>query len=36
MATLAIESGSELVTTDRDFARFAGLRWSHPLNQGAV
>jgi toxin-antitoxin system PIN domain toxin len=32
LAALAIESGSELVTTDRDFARFAGLRWSHPLN----
>ena len=31
LAALAIESGSELVTTDRDFARFPGLRWSHPL-----
>lgn len=31
LAALAIESGSELVTADRDFARFAGLRWSHPL-----
>ena len=30
-AALAIESGCEFVTTDRDFARFAGLRWSHPL-----
>jgi toxin-antitoxin system PIN domain toxin len=36
LAALAIESGSELITTDRDFARFAGLRWSHPLNQQAV
>jgi predicted nucleic acid-binding protein len=31
VAALAIESGSELITTDRDFARFPGLRWSHPL-----
>jgi hypothetical protein len=30
-AALAIESGSELVTTDRDYARFPGLRWRHPL-----
>jgi toxin-antitoxin system PIN domain toxin len=30
-AALAIESGSEWVTTDRDFNRFSGLRWSHPL-----
>ena len=32
LAALAIESGSEWVTTDRDFARFPGLRWRHPLN----
>lgn len=31
LAALAIESGSELVTTDRDFARFPSLRWRHPL-----
>lgn len=31
LAALAIESGSELITTDRDFSRFAGLRWRHPL-----
>jgi predicted nucleic acid-binding protein len=31
LAALAIESGSELVTTDRDFSRFPGLRWRHPL-----
>jgi len=30
-AALAIESGSEWITTDRDFSRFAGLRWRHPL-----
>ncbi len=31
IAALAIESGSLLITTDRDFARFPGLRWRHPL-----
>ena len=31
LAALAIESGSEWITTDRDYARFPGLRWSHPL-----
>jgi predicted nucleic acid-binding protein len=31
MAALAIESGSEWITTDRDYARFAGLRWRHPF-----
>jgi toxin-antitoxin system PIN domain toxin len=31
LAALAIESGSEWITTDRDFARFDGLRWRHPL-----
>lgn len=31
LAALAIESGCELATADRGFARFAGLRWSHPL-----
>ena len=31
LAALAIESGSEWVTTDRDYARFPGLRWRHPL-----
>lgn len=30
-AALAIESGAEWITTDRDFARFPGLRWRHPL-----
>lgn len=29
-AALAIESGSEWVTLDGDFARFPGLRWSRP------
>lgn len=30
-AALAIESGSEWLTTDRDYARFPGLRWRHPF-----
>ncbi len=34
LAALAIESGSELITTDRDFSRFDGLRWRHPLGAG--
>lgn len=31
-AALAIESGSEWITTDRDFSRFPGLDWRHPLD----
>ena len=31
-AALAIEHGCEWVTTDRDYARFPGLRWRHPLH----
>jgi hypothetical protein len=30
-AALAIESGSEWISTDRDYSRFPGLRWRHPL-----
>jgi hypothetical protein len=30
-AALAIENGAEWITTDRDYARFPGLRWRHPL-----
>ena len=29
-AALAIESGCEWITTDRDYARFPGLRWREP------
>ncbi|HEV3496005.1 MAG TPA: PIN domain-containing protein [Actinomycetes bacterium] len=32
LAALAIESGSEWITTDRDFSRFPGPRWRHPLS----
>ena len=31
LAALAIESGSEWITADRDFSRFPALRWRHPL-----
>lgn len=31
-AAIAIESGCEWVTTDRDYSRFPGLRWRHPLD----
>jgi toxin-antitoxin system PIN domain toxin len=31
LAALSIEYGGELQTTDRDFARFPGLRWINPL-----
>ncbi len=33
LAAMAIESGCEWVTTDRDFSRFRGLRRRHPLRQ---
>ena len=31
LAAIAIEHGATLCTTDRDFARFAGLSWKNPL-----
>jgi toxin-antitoxin system PIN domain toxin len=31
-AALAMESGAEWITADRDYARFPGLRWRHPLH----
>ena len=31
LAALAIESGCEWITSDRDFSRFPGLRWRHPI-----
>lgn len=33
LSALAIESGSEWITTDRDYSRFSGLRWRHPLGK---
>lgn len=32
LAALTIEHGGILQTTDRDFARFPGLRWTNPLS----
>ena len=31
LAAITIENGGVLYTTDRDFARFPGLRWVNPL-----
>ena len=31
LAALTVECGGVLHTTDRDFARFPGLRWTNPL-----
>jgi uncharacterized protein len=31
LAAIAIEHGATLASSDRDFSRFAGLRWSDPL-----
>lgn len=31
-AALAIEHGCEWITTDRDFSRFSGLKWRHPMS----
>ena len=36
LAALAIESGSEWVTTDRDYSRFPGLKWRHPLGNSSI
>lgn len=35
LAALAIEHGLVLCSTDRDFARFEGLRWTNPLTTPA-
>lgn len=35
LAALAVESGSEWVSADRDFVRFPGLRWRHPFDERA-
>ena len=31
LAAIAQEHGATLCTTDRDFSRFSGLRWTNPL-----
>lgn len=33
LAALAIEHGATLLSTDRDFTRFKGLRWANPLEE---
>ena len=33
LATLAIENGALLASTDQDFSRFRGLRWINPLGK---
>jgi toxin-antitoxin system PIN domain toxin len=35
LAALAVEHGATLCTTDRDFSRFSGLKWTNPLAAGA-
>jgi toxin-antitoxin system PIN domain toxin len=35
LAAIALEHGATWITTDRDFARFPGLRWRHPLSKPA-
>jgi toxin-antitoxin system PIN domain toxin len=32
LAAISMEAGCELVTTDRDFARFPGLSWTDPVS----
>ncbi|MGH9255871.1 MAG: TA system VapC family ribonuclease toxin [Vicinamibacterales bacterium] len=33
LAAIAVEHGATLCTTDRDFARFDGLKWENPLTR---
>lgn len=33
LAALAIENGAELCSSDTDFSRFPGLRWTNPLDE---
>jgi uncharacterized protein len=34
LAALTVENGGVLHTTDRDFARFPGLKWTNPIDTG--
>ncbi len=36
LAALAAEHGCELISTDSDFSRFAGIRWRNPLKRSPV
>jgi hypothetical protein len=31
LAAIALEHGAAVCTTDRDFARFSGLKWTNPI-----
>jgi predicted nucleic acid-binding protein len=31
IAAIALEHGATLCTTDSDFSRFSGLKWTNPL-----
>jgi predicted nucleic acid-binding protein len=31
LAAIALEHGATVYTTDRDFSRFSGLKWTNPL-----
>jgi uncharacterized protein len=33
VAAIALEHGAIVCTTDRDFSRFSGLRWTNPLTE---
>jgi toxin-antitoxin system PIN domain toxin len=33
LAAIAVEMGAELVTDDRGFGRWPGLRWRHPIDE---
>jgi toxin-antitoxin system PIN domain toxin len=35
LAAIALEHGATLCTTDRDFSRFADLKWTNPLEAAA-
>jgi len=36
LAALAIENGCDCITADRDYARFPGLKWRHPLARSST
>jgi uncharacterized protein len=33
LAAIALEHGAAVCTTDRDFSRFSGLKWTNPLTE---
>ncbi|MGI9033387.1 MAG: type II toxin-antitoxin system VapC family toxin [Acidimicrobiales bacterium] len=36
LGALAVEHGASIVSFDRDFGRFPGLRWHHPGDDGTI